>query len=63
MSISPDVELKMGFGPPETGRMLAAGIRPSLSIDDSPSAGGDMFATMRTAFARSRQFPRPCHAS
>jgi len=54
VSISPDVELKMGFGWPETGRMLAAGIRPSLSIDDCPSAGGDMFATMRTAFAVQR---------
>jgi 5-methylthioadenosine/S-adenosylhomocysteine deaminase len=54
VSISPDVELKMGCGWPETGRMLAAGIRPSLSIDDCPSAGGDMFATMRTAFAVQR---------
>ncbi|WP_240529337.1 amidohydrolase family protein [Streptomyces antioxidans] len=54
VTISPDVELKMGFGWPETGRMLAAGIRPSLSIDDCPSAGGDMFATMRTAFAVQR---------
>jgi cytosine/adenosine deaminase-related metal-dependent hydrolase len=54
VSISPDVELKMGFGWPETGRMLAAGISPSLSIDDCPSAGGDMFATMRTAFAVQR---------
>jgi 5-methylthioadenosine/S-adenosylhomocysteine deaminase len=54
VSISPDVELKMGFGWPETGRMLAAGIRPSLSIDDCPSAGGDMFATMRTALAVQR---------
>ncbi|MEV4314920.1 amidohydrolase family protein [Actinocrispum sp. NPDC049592] len=54
VSISPDVELKMGFGWPETGRMLAAGIRPSLSIDDCPSAGGDMFAAMRTVFAVQR---------
>jgi cytosine/adenosine deaminase-related metal-dependent hydrolase len=54
VSISPDVELKMGFGWPETGRMLAAGIRPSLSIDDCPSAGGDMFTTMRTAYAVQR---------
>jgi 5-methylthioadenosine/S-adenosylhomocysteine deaminase len=54
VSISPDVELRMGMGWPETGRMLAAGIRPSLSIDDCPSAGGDMFATMRTAFAVQR---------
>lgn len=54
VSISPDVEVKMGFGPPETGRMLAAGIRPSFSIDDCPSAGGDMFATMRSALAVQR---------
>ena len=54
VSVSPDVELKMGFGWPETGRLLEAGIRPSLSIDDCPSVGGDMFATMRTAFAVQR---------
>jgi 5-methylthioadenosine/S-adenosylhomocysteine deaminase len=54
VSISPDVELKMGFGWPETGRMLAAGLRPSLSVDDCPSAAGDMFAAMRTAFAVQR---------
>ncbi len=54
VSISPDVEIKMGFGWPETGRMLAAGLRPALSIDDCPAAAGDMFATMRTAFAAQR---------
>jgi 5-methylthioadenosine/S-adenosylhomocysteine deaminase len=54
VSISPDVELKMGIGWPMTGRMLAAGLRPTLSTDDSPSAAGDMFATMRTAYAVQR---------
>jgi 5-methylthioadenosine/S-adenosylhomocysteine deaminase len=54
VSISPDVELKMGFGWPETGRMLAAGIRPTLSVDDCLSAGGDMFSTMRTALSVQR---------
>ncbi|TDW22598.1 amidohydrolase family protein [Kribbella kalugense] len=54
VSISPDVELKMGFGQPETGRMLAAGLRPTLSADDVPSAAGDLFATMRTAYAAQR---------
>ncbi|MGW4385446.1 amidohydrolase family protein [Streptomyces sp. NPDC004685] len=54
ISISPDVELKMGFGNPITGQALAAGLRPTLSIDDVPSAGGDMFSTMRTAFAVQR---------
>jgi cytosine/adenosine deaminase-related metal-dependent hydrolase len=54
VSISPDVELKMGFGWPETGRMLAAGLRPALSTDDCPACGGDMFSTMRTAYAVQR---------
>jgi cytosine/adenosine deaminase-related metal-dependent hydrolase len=54
VSISPDVELKMGFGWPMTGRMLAAGLRPTLSVDDCPAAGGDMFSTMRTAYAVQR---------
>ena len=54
ISISPDVELKMGFGWPMTGQALAAGLRPTLSIDDTPSAGGDMFSTLRTAFAVQR---------
>ncbi|MEU5514782.1 amidohydrolase family protein [Streptomyces griseoaurantiacus] len=54
VSVSPDVELRMGLGRPETGRMLAAGIRPSLSVDTCLTAGGDMFATMRTAFSVER---------
>ncbi|MFC8519706.1 amidohydrolase family protein [Streptomyces sp. NPDC057257] len=54
ISISPDVELKMGFGWPMTGRALAAGLRPTLSVDDVPSVGGDMFSTLRTAFAVQR---------
>ncbi|WP_329061893.1 amidohydrolase family protein [Amycolatopsis sp. NBC_01480] len=54
VSISPDVEAKMGFGWPETGRVLAAGLRPTLSADDCPSAAGDLFAAMRTAFAVQR---------
>lgn len=54
VSISPDVELKMGFGWPMTGRVLAAGLRPTLSIDDVPAVGGDMFSAMRTAFAVQR---------
>ncbi|MGI5189934.1 amidohydrolase family protein [Promicromonospora sp. CA-289599] len=55
VSISPDVELKMGFGTPMTGRVLAAGLRPTLSVDDVPSVGGVMFSTMRTAFAVQRR--------
>ncbi|MFC8663532.1 amidohydrolase family protein [Streptomyces sp. NPDC057199] len=33
---------------------MAAGLRPTLSTDDVPSVGGDMFSTMRTAFAVQR---------
>lgn len=51
VSISPDVELKMGIGWPMTGRMMGAGLRPSLSTDDAPSAAGDMFATIDGAAA------------
>ena len=54
VSISPDVELKMGLGWPMTGRVLAAGLRPTLSTDDTPSAAGDMFTTMRTAYVVQR---------
>jgi cytosine/adenosine deaminase-related metal-dependent hydrolase len=34
--------------------MLATGLRPTLSADDVPSAAGDLFSTMRTAFAAQR---------
>ncbi len=54
VSISPGVELTMGIGWPTTGRLLAAGLRPSLSTDDAPSAGGDLFAAMRTAHVTQR---------
>ncbi|WP_234048451.1 amidohydrolase family protein [Streptomyces liliifuscus] len=33
---------------------MAAGLRPTLSTDDVPSVGGDMFSTMRTDFAVQR---------
>jgi cytosine/adenosine deaminase-related metal-dependent hydrolase len=54
VSVSPDVELKMGFEPLVAGRARAAGVRVSLSVDDCPSAGGDMFSAMRTALAAER---------
>jgi 5-methylthioadenosine/S-adenosylhomocysteine deaminase len=43
-----------GFGLPATGRLLAHGIRPSLSVDSEMSTNGDMFAEMRAAFAAER---------
>jgi cytosine/adenosine deaminase-related metal-dependent hydrolase len=53
-SVAPDVELQMGHGWPATGRLLRAGIRPSLSIDVCTSNGGDMFGTIRTAIGCQR---------
>jgi cytosine/adenosine deaminase-related metal-dependent hydrolase len=55
-SISPDIELQMGHGWPATGRLLAAGIRPSLSIDVCCSNGGHLFGTMRATIGTERGF-------
>ena len=55
-SISPDIELQMGHGWPATGRLLEAGIRPSLSIDVCCSNGGHMFGTIRAAIGTERGF-------
>lgn len=49
VSVSAYIELSMGMGRPATGRLLAAGVRPSLSIDAEPSAPSDMFSVMRAA--------------
>jgi 5-methylthioadenosine/S-adenosylhomocysteine deaminase len=49
-SVSPYIELAMpGIGPPATERLVAAGVRPSLSVDAEPSSPGDMFSVMRAA--------------
>jgi 5-methylthioadenosine/S-adenosylhomocysteine deaminase len=46
-SVSARVEMAMGHGYPATGRLLDAGIRPSLSIDVVSGVGGSMFGEMR----------------
>ena len=43
-----------GFGLPATGRLLAQGVRPSLSVDSEMSVSGDMFSEMRAALAIER---------
>jgi cytosine/adenosine deaminase-related metal-dependent hydrolase len=53
-SVAAEVEMHMGHGYPPTGRLLAAGIRPSLSIDVCTGIGGDMFTAMRTTLAMQR---------
>lgn len=53
-SVAADIETQMGHGWPATGRLLAAGLRPSLSIDVCVSNGGDMFHAMKTTIAVQR---------
>src|SRR5256714_7940859 len=52
--IAPYVEMLMGHGPPPTGKLLARGVRPSLSVDVVSSVPGEMFTQMRTALAYDR---------
>jgi cytosine/adenosine deaminase-related metal-dependent hydrolase len=53
-SISPEVELQMGHGFLATMKLLAVGVRPSISIDIVTSIAGDMFGAMRTLLAGTR---------
>jgi 5-methylthioadenosine/S-adenosylhomocysteine deaminase len=53
-SVSAYVELLMGHGRPPTGRLLARGVRPTLSVDVVSSVPGDMFTQMRTALVYER---------
>jgi len=55
-SVSPDIELQMGHGWPATGRLMKAGIKPSLSIDVCSSNGGHLFGTMRATIGTERGF-------
>ncbi len=47
VSLSPRVEMQMGHGYPATGRVRAAGLEPSLSVDVVSGVGGSLFAEMR----------------
>jgi 5-methylthioadenosine/S-adenosylhomocysteine deaminase len=53
-SVAADIELSMGHGWPATGRLIEAGIRPSLSIDVCSLNGGDMFGAMKATVATQR---------
>lgn len=53
-SVAADVEMQMGHGWPATGRLLRAGVRPSLSIDVTVSNGGHMFGAMRSTISAQR---------
>ena len=57
-AISPEVEMSMGLGYPATGRLVAAGVAPTPSVDVVTHVSGDLFAVMRTA-PRRRAGPHP----
>jgi 5-methylthioadenosine/S-adenosylhomocysteine deaminase len=55
VSVSPHLETTMpGIGRPATGRLLKAGIRPSLSVDTETAVAGDLFTVMRATLAAHR---------
>jgi len=48
VSVSPYTELRIGFGFPQTGELLAAGVTLGLSVDTTVLSGNaDMFAIMK----------------
>ena len=48
VSLSPHTELRIGFGFPQTGELLAAGVTLGLSVDTTVLSGNaDMFAIMK----------------
>ncbi|MQA79003.1 MAG: amidohydrolase family protein [Streptosporangiales bacterium] len=53
-SIAPEIEMNCGHGTPATGRLVAAGVRPSLSTDVPAMCGPDMFTVMRMTLAAER---------
>lgn len=47
VTVTPEIELQMGFGYPLTGRLMALGARPSIGVDVESDISGDMFTVMR----------------
>jgi len=54
ISITPETEMQMGMGFPNTNRALAAGLRPTFGIDIVSDCSGDMGSQMRLALQTAR---------
>lgn len=54
VTVTPEVELQMGFGDCLTGRLRALGAAPSIGSDVESSLGSDMFTNMRMALQAQR---------
>ncbi|MGN5478391.1 amidohydrolase family protein [Cupriavidus basilensis] len=53
-SMTPDIELQMGHGWPATGRLIKAGLAPTLGVDIVTSNSGHLFQVMRTVLLLER---------
>ncbi|MEE3000902.1 MAG: amidohydrolase family protein [Pseudomonadota bacterium] len=49
MTITPEVEIQMGFGDPIIGKVIACGGHPSIGVDVESNISGDMFNVIRLA--------------
>tara|TARA_A100001011_G_scaffold32796_1_gene31480 strand:- start:18539 stop:19888 length:1350 start_codon:yes stop_codon:yes gene_type:complete len=63
MTITPEVEIQMGFGDPITGRVMKFGGKPSVGVDVESNISGDMFNVMRMALQIQRMIDNRPFAS
>jgi len=54
ITVTPDIELQMGYGDCLTGSLRRLGSAPSLGVDIESFIGGDMFAVLRAALQAER---------
>ena len=54
ITVTPDIELQMGYGDCLTGSLRRLGSAPSLGVDIESFIGGDMFAVLRVALQAER---------
>jgi cytosine/adenosine deaminase-related metal-dependent hydrolase len=62
MTITPEVEIQMGFGDPITGRVIKFGGKPSIGVDVESNISGDMFNVMRMALQIQRMIDNKPYA-
>jgi len=53
-TVTPEIEMQMGFSAGITGRLLAAGVRPSLGVDSETASSSEMFQVARFAMQLQR---------
>ena len=53
-TVTPEIEMQMGFSAGITGRLLAAGVRPSLGVDSETASSSEMFQVVRFAMQLQR---------